>query len=288
MHSSYLYIECPLLNSFVFKGKPNLLFLSISHSLLCKCTQWAVNLLALHLLTSSPIHTAWKGQFSFPINISADLAPVAILLVYTLHPSGEIVADTVKFQVEKCFKNKVISFFLLLAGPEWERWALFSLPSHSYKLHKVVSINVAVIKLLGGNRIAKQNEYVLAAMPILRWWEDVPGGEARVIVGRKNIGTEIYKDVFGKKTHWEYSNSIHMRLSYSHPFLPLLQVSIQFSEEQGLPGSNTTLYLEAAPDSFCALRAVDKSILLLKSEQELSAESVSSLTSQFSPGPLQV
>ncbi|XP_074182145.1 ovostatin homolog 2 isoform X1 [Rhinolophus sinicus] len=99
---------------------------------------------------------AWNGNFSFPINISADLAPVATLLVYTLHPDGEIVADSVKFQVDKCFKNKV---------------------------------------------------------------------------------------------------------------------SIKFSKEQGLPGSTTSLYLQAAPDSFCALRAVDKSVLL-KSEEELSAESV--------------
>ncbi|XP_040344921.1 ovostatin homolog 2-like [Herpailurus yagouaroundi] len=100
---------------------------------------------------------AWNGNFSFPINISADLAPVAVMLVYTLHPSGEIVADSVRFQVDKCFKNKV---------------------------------------------------------------------------------------------------------------------SMKFSKEQGLPGSNTDLYLQAAPDSFCALRAVDKSVLLLKSEQQLSAESV--------------
>uniref|UniRef100_A0A667GCT9 Ovostatin n=1 Tax=Lynx canadensis TaxID=61383 RepID=A0A667GCT9_LYNCA len=102
-------------------------------------------------------YTAWNGNFSFPINISADLAPVAVMLVYTLHPSGEIVADSVRFQVDKCFKNKVI---------------------------------------------------------------------------------------------------------------------MKFSKEQGLPGSNTDLYLQAAPDSFCALRAVDKSVLLLKSEQQLSAESV--------------
>ncbi|ELR54446.1 Ovostatin-like protein 2, partial [Bos mutus] len=99
----------------------------------------------------------WKGNISFPINVSADLAPVAVMLVYTLHPSGEIVADSVKFQVEKCFKNKV---------------------------------------------------------------------------------------------------------------------SIKFSKEQGLPGSSTDLHLQASPDSVCALRAVDKSILLLKSEQQLSAESV--------------
>lgn len=69
-------------------------------------------------------------------------------------------------------------------------------------------------------------------------------------------------------------------------FLPPLQVSIKFSKDQGLPGSNTSFYLQAAPDSFCALRAVDKSVLLLKSEQQLSAESVSSLISSFSSGPL--
>ncbi|XP_057159317.1 ovostatin homolog 2-like [Ursus arctos] len=103
---------------------------------------------------------AWNGNFSFPINVDADLAPVAVMLVYTLHPSGEIVADSARFQVDKCFKNKV---------------------------------------------------------------------------------------------------------------------SIKFSKEQGLPGSNASLYLQAAPDSFCALRAVDKSVLLLKAEQQLSAESVYSL-----------
>ncbi|KAG5212541.1 hypothetical protein JEQ12_014970 [Ovis aries] len=51
-------------------------------------------------------------------------------------------------------------------------------------------------------------------------------------------------------------------------------VSIKFSKEQGLPGSSTGLHLQASPDSVCALRAVDKRVLLLKSEQQLSAESV--------------
>nr|XP_031300000.1 ovostatin homolog 2-like [Camelus dromedarius] len=103
---------------------------------------------------------AWKGNVSFPINVSADLAPVAFMLVYTLHPGGEIVADSVRFQVEKCFKNKV---------------------------------------------------------------------------------------------------------------------SMKFSKERRLPGSSTRLQLKAAPDSFCALRAVDKSVLLLKSEPQLSAETVYNL-----------
>ncbi|KAK7805043.1 hypothetical protein U0070_021725, partial [Myodes glareolus] len=91
---------------------------------------------------------AWNGNFSLPIRIGADLAPAADLFVYTLHPSGEIVADS---------------------------------------------------------------------------------------------------------------------------------VSMKFSKEQDLPGSTTRLCLQAAPDSFCALRAVDKSVLLLKPEQELSPESVYNL-----------
>ncbi|ERE67082.1 putative ovostatin like protein [Cricetulus griseus] len=109
---------------------------------------------------------AWNGSFSFPIRISADLAPLAALFVYTLHPSGEIVADSVKLQIDKCFKNKV---------------------------------------------------------------------------------------------------------------------SIKFSKEQDLPGSTTRLHLQAAPNSFCGLRAVDKSVLLLKPEQELSPESVYNLLPNIHP-----
>jgi len=53
------------------------------------------------------------------------------------------------------------------------------------------------------------------------------------------------------------------------------QVQLQFSEKQMLTTSNVSLVIEAAANSFCAVRAVDKSMLLLKSETELSAETVS-------------
>ncbi|XP_026236336.1 ovostatin-like [Urocitellus parryii] len=39
--------------------------------------------------------------------VSAQLAPSAVMLVYSLHPEGEIIADTTRFQIEKCFKNEV-------------------------------------------------------------------------------------------------------------------------------------------------------------------------------------
>lgn len=42
-----------------------------------------------------------------------------------------------------------------------------------------------------------------------------------------------------------------------------------------LTTSNVSLEIEAAANSFCAVRAVDKSVLLLKTETELSAETVS-------------
>ncbi|KFR00859.1 Ovostatin, partial [Opisthocomus hoazin] len=52
------------------------------------------------------------------------------------------------------------------------------------------------------------------------------------------------------------------------------KVQLEFSEKQGLPGSKVGLHLEAAANSYCALRAVDQSVLLLQPEQELSAETV--------------
>lgn len=48
-----------------------------------------------------------KGVFSVPVEVSMALAPSAVMLVYGLHPEGEMIADTTRFQIEKCFKNKV-------------------------------------------------------------------------------------------------------------------------------------------------------------------------------------
>ncbi|XP_069506628.1 alpha-2-macroglobulin-like [Ambystoma mexicanum] len=52
------------------------------------------------------------------------------------------------------------------------------------------------------------------------------------------------------------------------------KVDLHFSAAQGLPSSPTSLHLEASPGSLCAMRAVDKSVLLMKPEAELSVDSV--------------
>ncbi|NWV59700.1 A2ML1 protein, partial [Malurus elegans] len=49
-------------------------------------------------------------------------------------------------------------------------------------------------------------------------------------------------------------------------------VTLGFSDAVALPGSTVHLYLQAAPGSLCSIRAVDKSVLLLRPEAELSRD----------------
>ncbi|XP_030741574.2 ovostatin homolog 2-like [Echinops telfairi] len=48
-----------------------------------------------------------KGIFSIPIQVSMELAPSAVMFVHTLHPGGEMIADSAHFEIEKCFRNEV-------------------------------------------------------------------------------------------------------------------------------------------------------------------------------------
>uniref|UniRef100_A0A8C3TWA8 Alpha-2-macroglobulin n=1 Tax=Catharus ustulatus TaxID=91951 RepID=A0A8C3TWA8_CATUS len=98
-----------------------------------------------------------NGVFSLQLSVQADIAPVAQVLVYTTVPSGEVIADSAKFNTELCFNNKV---------------------------------------------------------------------------------------------------------------------GLSFSSSEGLPSSDAHLQFQASPNSLCAVRAVDKSILLMKQEADLSPTSV--------------
>ncbi|XP_054858325.1 alpha-2-macroglobulin-like [Eublepharis macularius] len=55
------------------------------------------------------------------------------------------------------------------------------------------------------------------------------------------------------------------------------KVKLSFSAAEGLPNSKTQLHLAAYKDSLCAIRAVDKSVLVLKPEAELSPRTVYNL-----------
>ncbi|NXC07089.1 A2MG protein, partial [Orthonyx spaldingii] len=55
------------------------------------------------------------------------------------------------------------------------------------------------------------------------------------------------------------------------------KVDLSFSPSEGLPSSDAHLLFQASPNSLCAVRAVDKSVLLMKPEAELSPSSVYNL-----------
>uniref|UniRef100_A0A669QE22 Uncharacterized protein n=1 Tax=Phasianus colchicus TaxID=9054 RepID=A0A669QE22_PHACC len=55
-------------------------------------------------------HASW-GTFAITLAVTEKLAPSARLLLYTVHPNGEIVADSSWIHSDICFKNKVKIFF---------------------------------------------------------------------------------------------------------------------------------------------------------------------------------
>ncbi|XP_029436353.1 alpha-2-macroglobulin-like protein 1 isoform X2 [Rhinatrema bivittatum] len=61
------------------------------------------------------------------------------------------------------------------------------------------------------------------------------------------------------------------------------KVKLLFSRPEGLPFSNVTLHLQAAPGSFCSVRVLDKSLLLTRPEVELTSDSVLGLFSDLDP-----
>ncbi|XP_068113734.1 alpha-2-macroglobulin-like [Hyperolius riggenbachi] len=55
------------------------------------------------------------------------------------------------------------------------------------------------------------------------------------------------------------------------------KVSVGFSPEEVLPGSEVSFQVQAAPGSLCGLRVVDESVVLMKPEKELTADKVYNL-----------
>ena len=59
------------------------------------------------LILPLPSHLVNKGVLSIPLLGKAALSPFAQVVVYTLMPSGEVLADSEDFPVDQCFKNRV-------------------------------------------------------------------------------------------------------------------------------------------------------------------------------------
>ena len=53
-----------------------------------------------------------------------------------------------------------------------------------------------------------------------------------------------------------------------------LQVSLQFSPTEAVPGEENTLQLSALPGSLCGLSAVDQSVFIMEPGKRLNADEV--------------
>ena len=63
------------------------------------------SLIHIHLFPFPPAPV--KGNFALEIPVEFSMAPMVKMLIYTILPDGEVIADSVNFEVEKCLRNKV-------------------------------------------------------------------------------------------------------------------------------------------------------------------------------------
>uniref|UniRef100_A0A672V329 Alpha-2-macroglobulin n=1 Tax=Strigops habroptila TaxID=2489341 RepID=A0A672V329_STRHB len=99
-------------------------------------------LVSLHLPYSEE-----DGEFLSPLPVQADIAPVAQMFVYTTSPSRELIADSMKFNIEKCFKNKVdLSFSPSEGLPSSDAHLLFRASPYSLCAVRAVDKSVLLMK----------------------------------------------------------------------------------------------------------------------------------------------
>ncbi|XP_006164926.1 pregnancy zone protein isoform X2 [Tupaia chinensis] len=104
-------------------------------------------------ITQSGIHVLsakqgdMKGVFSLSFQVGPDIAPKGQLLIYSILPNGEVIADTEELQVETCFANKVnLSFSSAQALPASDTQLKVSASPHSLCGLRAVDQSVLLMK----------------------------------------------------------------------------------------------------------------------------------------------
>uniref|UniRef100_A0AAQ5ZY45 Alpha-2-macroglobulin-like 1 n=1 Tax=Amphiprion ocellaris TaxID=80972 RepID=A0AAQ5ZY45_AMPOC len=108
-----------------------------------------INAMLLHVtfLCLSVFHASVnKGQLSVPLSQMTNLAPFAQVVVYTVMPSGEAVADSLDFPIQLCLNNKVSLKFSSLQELPAEKTTL-SLQAHPGSMCSVRAIDQSVLLL---------------------------------------------------------------------------------------------------------------------------------------------
>ncbi|XP_072235418.1 alpha-2-macroglobulin-like isoform X2 [Leuresthes tenuis] len=107
--------------------------------------------------------TVNKGELALPLSRVITLAPVAQVVVYTMMPSGEAVADSKNFPIQLCLNNKVsLKFSSLQELPAGE--TTLNLQAHPSSLCSVRAIDQSVLLLQPEQELTV--DYVYSQLPI--------------------------------------------------------------------------------------------------------------------------
>lgn len=116
---------------------------------------------------------AKSGEVSLTLQHVSKLAPFAQVLIYTLMPSGEVVADSRDYPVQRCLNNKVALKFSSLEQLPAERTSL-NLQAHPGSLCSVRAIDQSVLLLQAEQELTAS--YVYSKLP----WRRLSGYSSEV------------------------------------------------------------------------------------------------------------
>ncbi|KAJ8397187.1 hypothetical protein AAFF_G00440210 [Aldrovandia affinis] len=106
-----------------------------------------------------------KGDLSFSLRDMVDLAPFAQVVVYTLMPDGEAVADSADFPIHLCLKNKASLKFSSLQELPGEKTTL-SLSAHPGSLCSLRAVDQSVLLMEPENKLTVESVY--SQLPVQR------------------------------------------------------------------------------------------------------------------------
>uniref|UniRef100_A0A673I2F4 Alpha-2-macroglobulin-like n=1 Tax=Sinocyclocheilus rhinocerous TaxID=307959 RepID=A0A673I2F4_9TELE len=101
---------------------------------------------------------AASGTVSFKLSVGADLAPAVQILAYCVLPSENVVARSTKFDIEKCFKNKVSLQFSPAKAVPGEKNTL-QLSAQPGSLCGLSAVDKSVLILKPGERLDTDKVY---------------------------------------------------------------------------------------------------------------------------------
>ncbi|KAJ8267035.1 hypothetical protein GJAV_G00137560 [Gymnothorax javanicus] len=99
-----------------------------------------------------------RGELSFSLPHTEDLAPYAQLVLYTVLPNGEVVADSYDYPIQLCFKNKVSLQFSSSVELPGEK-ALLEVTAQPGSLCSLRAIDQSVLLMKPDKELTTQKVY---------------------------------------------------------------------------------------------------------------------------------